>query len=399
METAERGLGSVLSWEVEQELTEFVSKEGFKGGNPSGAAAARQGRANNSTNGRGDTSPLPPMVNVDSPTDEFGSQSGNRGVPVTTPVRPRAGTHTDAQSVRSGRAESFSSSRQGEGRSGGGGGFLSAFKSGGNKLDRRKSTAQPQQQQQQRQGGANGADSDDERDAFRSSGSASAGRPSRDRQQSMRSSGAGSDDEFDTSRSGSGGGGLRVGGGGGKSKRESFMPGFLKRKTTNARRDSFSERQQQQQPASNSYSQRDTSTTPRASDQPRTAPPRTTSFDDYSNASPAPVSRDRNNIGFDETEEIGMPAMLPDAPKTAPMQSPIQSLNPFAGAMGAGAAGSNSATPIVDEQGYSVPPADYNKPAWATGSGGGDLMDMPDSDEEYVLSHDLCRRETPGNHV
>lgn len=37
--------------------------------------------------------------------------------------------------------------------------------------------------------------------------------------------------------------------------------------------------------------------------------------------------------------------------------------------------------PQVDEQGYSVPPTDYNKPAWQSG-GGNDLMDMPDSDDE-----------------
>lgn len=382
METAERGLESILTWEVEQELTEFVSREGFKG--TSGRAPARA-----TSNGRqqGNT-PLPPIVNVDSPTGEFGqSQATNERMPATTPIRQRA--NTDSQSIRSGRADSFTSSRQGDGRSGG---FLSAFKSGGgSKLDRRKSTAVQQQQQRQ---ALNGADSDDERDAFRSSGSASLGRPSRDRQQSVRSSGMGSDDE-DSHR----GGGLKVNTN--KSKRSSFMPGFLKRNNTSARRDSFSERQSQRE------------TTPRASDnnnsynnnysqQPRTAPAHSTNFDTTPLASP--MSENRRNVNnFDEMEEIGTPAMSPDPPKTS------KSLNPFSSALsggeagapggssggavaaGAGTAAAASAAiaagerrdsqPQVDEQGYSVPPTDYNKPAWQSG-GGNDLMDMPDSDDE-----------------
>lgn len=370
METAERGLESILTWEPEQDLTEFVSREGFKGG--SGRAPARgssNSGSNFNTNGRQQsTSPLPPIVNVDSPTGEFGQNASTAPPAATTPMRPR--TNTDAQSVRSGRADSFTSSRQG-----GGGGFLSAFKSGGgNKLDRRKSTAVQQQQQRQ---ALNGGDSDDERDAFRSSGSASIGRPSRDRQQSGRSSGMASDDE--DSR---GGGGLRVNTG--KSKRNSFMPGFLKRNNTSARRDSFSDRQSQRE------------TTPRASDgpaQPRTAPAHTSSFDTPL-ASPLSEPRRSNNNNIDEMEEITTPAMSPDPPKAS------HSLNPFSSAMGGSASGGaigagtasaaaaaiaagehNDRQPQVDEHGYTVPPADYNKPAWQSTTSG-DLIDMPDSDEE-----------------
>lgn len=363
METAERGLEHILAWEVEQELTEFVSREGFKGG--SGRAPPRT-----TSNGRQQSAPpLPPVVNVDSPTGEFGQNSASV-MPATTPVRQR--TNTDSQSIRSGRAPSVTSSRQGDGRAGG---FLSAFRSGGaNKLDRRKSTAVQQQQQRQ---ALNGGDSDEERDAFRSSGSASLGRPSRDRQQSVRSSGLGSDDED------SRGGGLKVNSG--KSKRNSFMPGFLKRNNTSARRDSFSERQSQRE------------TTPRvseASTQPRTAPAHATNFGETTPlASPISETRRPTN-NFDEMEEIGTPTMSPDPPKTS------KSLNPFSSAMGGAAAGGavgagtaaaagaaiaaaegRDRLPQVDEQGYTVPPADYNKPAWQSSSGG-DLMDMPDSDDE-----------------
>lgn len=374
METAERGLESILTWEVEQDLTEFVSREGFKGG--SGRAPARgPSNSNLHTNGRQQTaSPLPPIVNVDSPTGEFGQGTGGAPQAATTPMRQR--TNTDTQSIRSGHAASITSSRQGDGR--GGGGFLSAFKSGGggNKLDRRKSTAVQQQQQRQ---ALNGGDSDDERDAFRSSGSASLGRPSRDRQQSVRSGGLASDDE-ELNR----GGGLKVNTG--KSKRNSFMPGFLRRNNTSARRDSFSERQSQRE------------TTPRASEapmQPRTAPAQTTHFrDETPLASPLSENRRPNN-NFDEMEEITTPAMSPDPPKTS------KSLNPFSSSMGGAASGgaigatisaaavaaivageNNDRQPQVDEHGYTVPPADYNKPAWQSGGASGDLMVMPESDDE-----------------
>ena len=40
------------------------------------------------------------------------------------------------------------------------------------------------------------------------------------------------------------------------------------------------------------------------------------------------------------------------------------------------------ASAAVDAQGFSVPPADYNKPAWETSGNSGNLMDMPDSDDE-----------------
>jgi hypothetical protein len=384
METAERGLESVLTWEVEQELTEFVSKEGFRGGSGRPAPAPRN---SSNTNGRQQaSSPLPPIVSVNSPTGEFG-QASNPTSTATTPARQRTGTfnnnNADDQSIRSGRAGSFNSSRHNEPKSGGGG-FLSAFKSG-SKADRRKSTAVQQQQQRQ---ALNGGDSDEERDAFRSSGSASLGRPSRDRQQSGRSAGnASDDDDFDASSNrGGGGGGLRAGNAG-KSKRDSFMPGFLKRKTTSARRDSFSEQRQSQRETTPRTNSGLSDTTYSA--QPRTASAQTTSFSNYGNQ---PMASPTN---FDETEEIMTPPIMPDHSRSQQQQQ-SQSLNPFAGAMGGAVAGSTGAAAVqaiaaaessnerrVDEQGYTVPPADYNKPAWQTNAGnGGNLMDLPESDDE-----------------
>lgn len=201
MEAAERGLEACLLWEVGQELTEFISKEGFKGtGAPS----------------RPSVQAAPPniAVNNDFGTDPTESASLRPGQ-----GRPRADTNaSSSQSIRSNSTPQKS------------GGLLSAFRNGG-KLDRRKSTMATAPARQ--------TAVDDERETF-------GGRPStgsRDRQQSYRSNASSTDDFGRPQPDRESGRGpstelnsLRPGGSSSnkQSKRDSFMPSFsglgLKRK-------------------------------------------------------------------------------------------------------------------------------------------------------------------------
>lgn len=238
METAERGLEAALTWEVDQELAEFVSSQGFRTG--AGGQRGGSGRV--------------PGIGVTSPTStnlagEFGARDANEA------QRPRANTVTSSRSIRSnGRPASIvSSSRQQSSDGGAGtpqksGGLLSAFKVG-NRLDRRKSTAvhsqtQPQPQpQSQSQAGAGARPSlqsngDDEESL---SAAASAGRGGigggrasdgsslrdRERQQSYRSNASSSDNVNLGGGSEDNLGALRPSGASKKtSNRTSFMPSF-----------------------------------------------------------------------------------------------------------------------------------------------------------------------------
>jgi hypothetical protein len=325
MEVAERGLAAILSWEVEQEMTEFISREGFK--SSGGAEESTQGAT--------------PSIAVQSPTvNDFGAFNGSRP--------QRRNTQTDAQSFRSnGRAPSVISSRVGgagqgdendekDGKSKKKGGLLSAFKK--NKGDKRKSVAPPPTQRSDSGDGNFG----------------SSARDSRDRQSSTRS-GASSDDFGQES------GALRPSvGGDRKSNRDSFMPSF----------------------SSLGLKRRGTMTSPSATPSVNTA------------NQPAPSMFPQSQSPYEGTPDLPTPSVRRGSQDTANGTS----ANPFGASMNR-----NTASPAVeqvnlfgddeeprtstqrqlDNQGYSVPPQDYNRPLGSSTSGA-NLMDMPDSDDEYV---------------
>lgn len=247
MESAERGLSHILGWEVEGELTDFVSQEGFKGRTTSDGSTAPAG-ANGAT-----SSPVPLASPEISMADNGPAKPRARAeppapapIPVPTPGRQRSGT--DSTAFRSGLAPphtgngytpSIASERDHDDGSNTineksgkkKGGFLSALR--GNKLDRRKSTSQGASLKGS-QGAGGGATSPppvppmmspDDEEAF-----SRPGRPT----------GAGrtlSEEEFGGSNDGRGGGSSSLRPDGlknRKSNRDSFMPSFsslgLKRK-------------------------------------------------------------------------------------------------------------------------------------------------------------------------
>ena len=139
MESAERGLSHILGWEVESEIVDFVSKEGFK----DGSAPAVNGTSSASA---GQAAPVPAPLGL----PEIGVADAQlNATSARSPALPRQRSGTDAASMRSGlsprptngRAESVMTERdgeQGEEKSKGKKkGFLSALR--GNKLDRQKS--------------------------------------------------------------------------------------------------------------------------------------------------------------------------------------------------------------------------------------------------------------------
>ena len=201
MEAAERGLEACLLWEVEQELTDFISKEGFRG---TGAPA------------RSTPQVAPPNIAVN---NEFGDSAAVR----PGAGRPRADTAaSSSQSIRSNNNTSGTPQKSG--------GLLSAFRSGG-KLDRRKSTAVP----------ASAVPARQQRDEDRETIAERPSTGSRDRQQSFRSTASSTDDFGRPQQDRESGRGnstesnsLRPSATTKRSNRDSFMPSFsslgLKRK-------------------------------------------------------------------------------------------------------------------------------------------------------------------------
>lgn len=216
MESAERGLEAILTqWEVEQEISEWLSREGFKGG--------RNGSRNTTSN------PVrTPNIAVESPsTNDFGMaapRSNNIDAGGLSPSRPRAETMQSSRSQTSnGRPSSIASSSRGgreQEESGGrskSGGLFSALKVG--KLDRRKSVA-PRQGLQSNNNETQERLSDASLAAGRSSEGSFSARPgsnSRERQLSTRSIASSSDDGAQNQT-------------GRRSNRDSFMPSFFGKK-------------------------------------------------------------------------------------------------------------------------------------------------------------------------
>ena len=197
MEAAERGLEACLLWEVEQELTEFISKEGFRG---SGAPSRAPAQA------------AMPNIAVNNDIVQTNDRPGAG--------RPRAGTNaSSSQSIHSTNNTPQKS-----------GGLLSAFRSGG-KLDRRKSTMVPASAPSARQQSEDGRETLGERPST----------GSRERQQSYRSNASSTDDFGRPQQDRENGRGnstesnsLRPSATTKRSNRDSFMPSFsslgLKRK-------------------------------------------------------------------------------------------------------------------------------------------------------------------------
>ena len=347
METAERGLAAILGWEIEQELTEFVSREGFKSSRESG---------------RGATSAY----------EQYSSNGSRENNDITSspgPGRTHTGSAQDFQTTRSnGRAPSVVSGRQGPGgdnlptiasekEKSKSGGLFSAFKVG--KLDRRKSTSQHVSRQQQNFPTNGTFDAPEDTDSYNSLRTPTTG--VRERQDSSRTNGESDDFRPEST--------LRPNPPSRRSNRDSFMPSLsnlgLKRKTTLA-------------------------------------------------------------VGGDRLARNASPNQ-PLSPSGVPMESPemfpatgagrvgtagkIGSANPFGASMGGGdrltpafeqvsmfgdepASVQGATSRDFDEQGYSMPPKDYNRPIGASGGdgsgSGANLMDMADSDDEYVqFSHHL----------
>ena len=303
MENAERSLGHILNWEVEQELMDFVSRMGFK---------TDEGR-------------------------EPGAQLGRTSsISSGAPGGSLAGA--DARSLRTnGRAPSvFTSSDKEKSKSSG---LFSAFKIGKNDKSKGNNEKIRPEQQQRSQSYRNGDTAENTADAPISGDSLNP----RDQEQYGR---------IDTDSDQLSEIPVRPASTSRKSNRDSFMRSFpsmsLKRKPTVAGRgdkgvQNASSRQQ-------AFSARAPMASPDMLTPPAANP---TSGERIGSANPFGASMRARGTGTPTVEQVSA----------------------FGGEDIPAAASEN-----VDEQGYSLPPKDYNRPI----GGGENLIDMPDSDEEWV---------------